>query len=284
LSAWSKVRDFAVLTRIHNCLLAAASVMIGAFLADPSVTDKSLLGAAVVLFISAGGYVLNDIYDIGTDGINKPWRPLPSGRVRKRSAAGLTALSWGAGLMLSVFAGPVAVDFAFGYMLLLWFYSFKLKSTGAAGTVLVSAVSSSGFVLGAALGGNAAAGLLPFVIGFVFHFAREVVKGAVDVEGDRVAGIGTLPVRMGKRGSDVLCVASIAAVMALSIIPFAAGVYGLLYLVPVLAMQPLLALCIYLIVAPGGEGRPEADSYGRVAGILKAVMPVGLLAFLLGGI
>lgn len=284
MSAWSKVRDFAVLTRIHNCLLAAASVMIGAFLADPSVTGKSLLGASVVLFISAGGYVLNDIYDIETDRVNKHWRPLPSGRIRKRSAAGLTAVSWGAGLVLSVFAGPVAVDFAFGYMLLLWLYSFRLKSAGLAGAVLVSAVSSSGFVLGAALGGNAAAGLLPFIIGFVFHFAREVVKGAVDVKGDRVAGIRTLPVRMGKRASDVLCVTSIAAVMALSIIPFAAGVYGLFYLVPVLAIQPVLALCIYLIVAPGGEGRSEADSYGRVAGILKAVMPVGLLAFLLGGI
>lgn len=283
MSTWSKVRDFVVLTRFHNCLLAAASVVIGSFLADPSVTRASLLGASSVLFICAGGYVLNDIYDIGTDGINKPWRPLPSGRVRRRSAVGLTVSCWGAGLGLSVFAGPVAVDFAFGYMLLLWLYSFRLKSAGVAGPILVSAISSSGFVLGAALGGNATAGLLPFVIGFVFHFAREVVKGAVDVKGDGGAGIRTLPVRMGKRGSDVLCVASIAAVMALSIIPFAAGIYGLLYLVPVLAIQPLLALCIYLIVAPGREEPSAARSYGRVAGILKAVMPVGLLAFLLGG-
>jgi len=283
LSTWSKARDFVVLTRFHNCLLAAASVMVGSFLADPSVTGVSLLGASAALFISAGGYVLNDIYDIGTDSINKPLRPLPSGRVGKRNAVRLTVICWGAGLGLSVFAGPVAVDFAFDYMLFLWLYSFRLKSAGVAGPILVSAVSSSGFVLGAALGGNATAGLLPFVIGFVFHFAREVVKGAVDVKGDRGAGIRTLPVRMGRRRSVVLCVASIAAVMALSIIPYAAGVYGLFYLVPVLAIQPLLALCIYLIVASGREEPSVVHSYGRAARILKAVMPVGLLAFLLGG-
>jgi hypothetical protein len=71
--------------------------------------------------------------------------------------------------------------------------------------------------------------------------------------------------------------------MALSILPFAAGVYGVLYMVPVVAIQPLLALCIYLVVASRREGAAATEPYGRVATILKAVMPVGLLAFLLGG-
>jgi geranylgeranylglycerol-phosphate geranylgeranyltransferase len=282
VSARSDLKDLLVLTRPHNCLIAAASVVVGSFLAYPSLIRVSLLGASAVLFISAGGYALNDIFDVRTDSVNKPSRPLPSGRMGRRSAVRLVVICWAAGIALSVFAGPVAVGFAFACMILLWLYSFRLKSAGVAGPLLVSAVSSSGFVLGAALGGNAAAGLLPFAIGFAFHFAREVVKGAVDVRGDSRAGIRTLPVRLGERGNVVLCAASIAAVMTLSIIPFAVGVYGLFYLVPVLAIEPFLALCIYLIVTSRRDGA-AVPAYGRVARILKAVMPVGLLAFLLGG-
>jgi geranylgeranylglycerol-phosphate geranylgeranyltransferase len=234
--------------------------------------------------MAAGGYALNDIYDLASDRVSKPWRPLPSGRVSRRSAALFAGSCWAAGVGISVFAGPVALDFAFAYMALLWLYSFRLKSLGLAGTLAVSAVSSSGFVLGAALGGDAAAGLPPLAVAFAFHFAREVVKASADVAGDTEAGVRTLAVRLGEKGRAVLAASAIALVMALSIVPFAAGVYGLFYLLPVLGVQPLLALCIYLIARSGGELPAVTMAYGRAANILKAVMPVGLLAFLLGRI
>jgi geranylgeranylglycerol-phosphate geranylgeranyltransferase len=283
VSTWSKLRDVAVLTRLHNCLLASASVLIGSVLASHSITRGSLFGASSVLFVSAGGYALNDIYDIRTDRMSKPWRALPSGRVGKRGAVQVTAVTWAAGLALSVPAGPVAAGFALTCMLLIWLYSAGIKSAGLAGHLLVSALASSGFLLGGALGHSARAAVLPFSIALGFHFAREVVKGAGDMRGDKGAGIRTLPVRMGERGSSVLCIASIAAVMALGLIPFAAGAYGISYLVPVLAMQPFLALSIYTITSSRRNGVPVAKAYARAATILKAVMPVGMLAFLLGG-
>lgn len=283
MSTGARLRDLAVLTRFHNCLLASASVAIGSLLASHSVTSGAILGASAALLIAAGGYALNDVYDIETDRVSKPSRPLPSGRVCRRGALRVTAVGWVAGLALSVLAGPVAVAFALAYMLLIWLYSAGIKSAGLAGHVLVSAVAASGFVLGAALGGDAKAGLMPFAVAFVFHFAREVVKGAGDMRGDMGAGIRTLPVRVGQRGSVLLCTASIAAVMALSIIPFVAGAYGIPYIVPVLAIEPVLAFCIYIIVSSRRDGVPVAGAYARAATILKAVMPVGMLAFLLGG-
>jgi geranylgeranylglycerol-phosphate geranylgeranyltransferase len=233
--------------------------------------------------ICAGGYALNDVYDVETDRVNKPRRPLPAGRVGRRAAVCAAAVCWTAGLGLSLLAAPVAAAFAVVWVALLWLYSLKLKSAGVAGHLLVSMVSSSGFVLGSLLAGSVLAGLFPFCIAFVFHFAREIVKGMADSAGDSRAGIRTLPVRVGERGSRMLCAASIGAVMALSIVPFAAGAYGVYYLVPVLAIQPLLAFCIYMIVASRRSGAPAAQSYWRAARILKAAMPVGLLAFLRGG-
>ena len=283
MSAWSKLRDFAVLMRLHNCLLAAASVLIGSFLARSALDAVTALGACVAFLIAAGGYALNDAYDIETDRINRPLRPLPSGRIGARAAYGFSLVIWAAGLGLSLAAGPPAVVFALSCMLLLWLYSRRLKSAGLAGHILVSLLSSSGFILGSVLGGNAVAGAVPFCVAFVFHFAREVVKGAVDLRGDVRTGIRTLPARMGERKCALLSITSIAAAMIVSIFPYAADFYGILYLLPVLAVQPLLALSIYLIAASRAEGPMTARTYGRVAGILKAVMPVGLLAFFLGG-
>lgn len=283
MSARKKLAEFAILIRIHNCLIAFASVLIGSYLAGKEVTASALLGASAVLLICAGGYVINDFYDVETDRINRPSRPLPSGKFSRRTALRACLMCWALGLALSAASGRVALGFATCYTALLWLYSFRLKSAGLAGHILVSAVSSSGFVLGAVMAGDGAAGIPPFGVCFAFHFARELAKGATDIRGDSRAGLRTLPARMGERGSAVLCAAAIAAAQVLSIVPFVAGIYGLPYLVPVLAVQPLLALCIYLIVASSREGTPAVRACGRVAGILKAVMPVGLLAFLLGG-
>lgn len=282
MSTWNKLKDYAVLVRFHNCLIAAASVPIGSFLAHPVASGRSVIGGCVAFLICAGGYALNDICDIETDRVNKPWRPLPSGKIGWRGSVGTVIACWGAGLAISILAGPATTVFAAVWIALLWLYSFRLKSSGAAGHLLVSAVSSSGFILGGLIGGDPAAGLLPFCVATVFHFAREVAKGFADLRGDSRAGIRTVAVRIGDRHTALLSAGSIAAAMAMSILPFAAGVYGILYIVPVLAIQPLLALCIYLIVVSRREGAACTEPYGRIAGILKAVMPVGLLAFLLG--
>lgn len=234
--------------------------------------------------IAAGGYALNDLYDIQTDRVNKPWRPLPSGGIGRRYAISLVALLWAAGTVFSALAGELAAVFAISWVILVWLYCSRLKSAGLAGHVLLSAVASSGFVMGAAIGGRAAAGLLPFGLAFMFHFAREVVKGTADIPGDVAAGIRTLPAVIGKRSSAILCVVSLAAVMALSVLPWAAGIYGVYYMLPLLIIEPLLALCIYLIVSSRADVRANTRAHVRVATILKAVMPVGMLAFLLGGI
>jgi len=273
-----------VLLRLHNCLIAAASVLVGAFLARSSLAPRALLGAAAAFLVAAGGYALNDLYDIETDRVNKGWRPLPSGRIGRRYAMSLAALLWVAGIVLSASAGAAALGFAIAWTVLVWLYCSRLKSAGLAGHLIVSAVASSGFMMGAAIGGRSAAGLLPFGLAFLFHFAREVVKGTADIRGDVAAGIRTLPAGLGQRASAVLCTASLAAVMALSVLPWAAGVYGVYYMLPVLVIEPLLALCIYMIVSSTADDRANARAHGRVAKILKAVMPVGMLAFLLGGI
>jgi geranylgeranylglycerol-phosphate geranylgeranyltransferase len=280
----SRLRTFAVLVRCHNCALAAASVLVGCFLASRAIRLDAILGASAACFIAAGGYALNDVYDITADRANRPWRPLASRRATRRAALCLVAVCWAAGLSLALPAGPAVGAAGGAWVVLLWLYSAGLKGAGAAGHLVISAVAASGFAVGAAAGGDIAAGLPPFAVAFVFHLARELVKSGADIAGDRRSGVRTLAVRLGLGRTAPISALAIAAAMMLSIVPYSAGVYGALYLAPVLGMQPLLMLCIYYLMTPAADGQVTPAACGRVAGILKAVMPFGLAAFMLGGI
>jgi geranylgeranylglycerol-phosphate geranylgeranyltransferase len=234
--------------------------------------------------ICGGGYALNDVLDLRTDRVAKPWRPLPSGRLSPRSAVGLASVLWALGLAVAAHGGLVVFLFAAGWLIVLWLYSWRLKATGLAGHVAISITGASGFLLGGLVGGDVRAAWLPFAIAALFHLAREIAKSVVDAEGDRVAGLLTLAVRLGRRRALVLTLAFILAVVVASLLPFALDVYGYLYMLPVaLVIYPLFALSIVLIV----RARRECDvgSASRTAArCLKIAMPVGLLAFLLAGV
>lgn len=59
------------------------------------------LGAIMAAIMNAGSNGLNQIYDLEIDRINKPARPLPSGRLRLRQAWGFTGLTLSVGLALA---------------------------------------------------------------------------------------------------------------------------------------------------------------------------------------
>ena len=59
------------------------------------------LGAIMAAIMNAGSNGLNQIYDLEIDRINKPSRPLPSGRLRLGQAWGFTGLTLSVGLALA---------------------------------------------------------------------------------------------------------------------------------------------------------------------------------------
>ncbi len=104
LKAWAQ------LVRLPNVFTAPADVVAGcaiALIGFPGVwpwsiiQDVLLLCAASVCFY-AGGMVLNDVFDFDEDRRDRPFRPLPSGRISRRLALiiGLLLLTSGVGLAL----------------------------------------------------------------------------------------------------------------------------------------------------------------------------------------
>ena len=92
-------------TLVSNVLVGAAIAGIGAAIEWPAV---GAVGAAVILFY-VGGMAMNDVVDRDIDRQERPGRPIPSGRITVRAAAGFAAACFATGVGLAAVAGPAAL-------------------------------------------------------------------------------------------------------------------------------------------------------------------------------
>jgi 4-hydroxybenzoate polyprenyltransferase len=274
-----------VLARPLNCLVASVSVAIGAFLAGHSVSLRSGLAAAMTVLACAGGYVVNDYFDVAADRLIKPHRPLAAGLVPRAFALAYAAALWVSAGVFAALAGRVALACLAAWVCGLWLYSSRLKGRGIWGHLVVSVIASSGFVLGAACEGRVLAGTIPAGIALVFHLARETAKSAADAAGDGAVGVGTLAVRIGEEAALRLTLWLIVMAAVASLAPVILRIYGLPYLVIVLvAVLPLLAISIRRIAIARGREAGLAAAASSVAALLKLAMLAGLVALFFAGV
>lgn len=77
-------------------------------------------------------------------------------------------------------------------------YNARFKQTGLPGNALVSADVTLPFIYGGVVVGKASWMLLIFAaLAFISSLGREIVKGIVDVAGDKVNGIASVAVKLG---------------------------------------------------------------------------------------
>ncbi|MEK0100385.1 UbiA family prenyltransferase [Streptomyces sp. A475] len=143
LRAWAELLRLPALFTVPGDALAGASAVglrpgRGTFLA---------IGSSLCLY--EAGMALNDWADRAEDAVDRPHRPLPSGRIRPAAAlaaaGGLTA----AGLALATRAGRPAALAAGALAATVWAYDLGLKRTPA-GPVAMAAARGLDVLLGAA--------------------------------------------------------------------------------------------------------------------------------------
>ena len=95
------------LIRLPNVVTAAADSLAGWLLVGGSVSETRhwlpLVAASMVLY--ASGTALNDVFDLEVDRLERPDRPLPSGRVPTRWAVRIGGLGLGLGPALALLSG-----------------------------------------------------------------------------------------------------------------------------------------------------------------------------------
>ncbi len=263
-----------LLIRPHNIAAATLSVAAGYAIAGRgSPWPVCLLLSTAVA--TAAGNVINDYYDLDIDSINKPRRPIPSGGVTPRAAVALYAA-----LLVALAACMTRLPAAQSWWIAAWavllhLYSWKAKRIYLVGNILVAAVVSSAFLLGAFAAGNTAAGAVPAVFTFFFVLGRELVKDAEDLAGDSECGARTVPAVSGT-GPALTTAAIIFALLTISVpVPYISGTYGKGYLVTMLlSVVPVLVVSCALCA--------KRRSPAAVSLLLKIGMFFGVAAFYLG--
>jgi 4-hydroxybenzoate polyprenyltransferase len=103
----SRLRAYAQLVRLPNVFTAVADVALGALvtgaLPQHAAPFALLLAASACLY--CGGMVWNDFFDVAQDRRERPFRPIPSGRVARRAAGWLGAGLLAAGWLMAALAG-----------------------------------------------------------------------------------------------------------------------------------------------------------------------------------
>ncbi|MGW5973761.1 SCO3242 family prenyltransferase [Streptomyces sp. NPDC055186] len=150
---------WAELLRLPALFTVPGDALAGAAAAGARPGPRTLLAIGSSLCLYEAGMALNDWADRAEDAVERPHRPLPSGRVRPAAALTAAGALTGAGLALAAGAGRPALAVAAPLAATVWAYDLALKHTPA-GPAAMAAARGLDLLLGAAAtGGNTRAAL-----------------------------------------------------------------------------------------------------------------------------
>lgn len=259
-----------------NGVIAAVSVLIGAMLTKQGITQSVWLATLSCFLITGGGNAVNDIADRDIDKINKPQRPIPSGRLSGRGVGILSLFLFILGIAIASLVSFKLMKMAILVTILLLLYSFFLKRRGLRGNIAVALLGGLPFVYGGIAVKYITPTTIPFIFAFLFHFSRELIKDIEDMEGDR-GYAQTFPLVYGVERAKKLVNILVVLLIAFTFFPYIAGIYRLPYLLAVLLLVNIpLVVLLYLI-------NRERISFSRASRWLKWGMLGGMVALILAG-
>jgi 4-hydroxybenzoate polyprenyltransferase len=168
-----------------------------------------LIGLTMAAVLNAASNALNQIYDLDIDRVNKPKRPLPSGRLGMRDAWLFTLASYAVALILAWFVAPDGRHECFWIVLIATIitvlYSVPPARTKRLGIWANLTIAIPRGVLLKVAGWSSVktiVGAEPWYIGAIFGLfllGASTTKDFADMEGDARGGCRTLPIIYGVR-------------------------------------------------------------------------------------
>jgi len=262
--------------RPNNCLVAGIAVIIAALITAKIFLPISILAALVAFLVCGAGNAINDYYDIKIDKINRPKRPLPSGKISPSNAMKYVLVLYSLGVFMSVFINVYAFIIAAFNSIVSYLYAQRIKNRGGIGKSLtVSYLVASPFFFGGIAVGNPMVTIVLSVLAGFANTAREIIKDIEDLEGDKKFA-NTLPAVIGAEKASVIAGVSIIIGVLISPLPYLMGILGQKYLFAVSIADIIFIYAIILLKCP------DRESARRSQKTIKAGMIVALLAFVAG--
>ncbi len=163
------------------------------------------VGALMAAVLNAASNGINQIHDLELDRVNKPDRPLPSGRMGMTEAHVLTWGFFALALLLAAWVNLQCFILAASAAVLTWVYSAPPLRTKKHGWWANFTIAIPRGLLLKVCGWSTVKTVVawePWYIGsifFLFLLGASTTKDFADMEGDRLGGCDTLPVKYGVR-------------------------------------------------------------------------------------
>ena len=230
----SKLAALSRLFRLDLSVTAGICVFLGELLALgrlPSVA-QAIYGFLSIFCISATALILNDYFDIETDRINAPSRPLPSGLVSKSEVLILSVVVALLGFLFGFLISLQALAVTIGVWIVGFLYNWRFKRTGIWGNLFVAFSVGMTFIFGGIAVGNPFEVVVWYlaVTTFLVDLGEEIAADALDVDGDRRTGSRSLAVVWGPERAMALAAGVFGLVVAGSAVPFVLGWLSWIYL------------------------------------------------------
>jgi len=249
------------------------------------------------LFIAAGGYIINDIYDIKADRINKPSKVYINRIISESNANMLYMVLTFVGACIGFYLSSIInKNPYFGIFILvaalLYVYSTYLKGIILVGNIMVSFVVALSIIivgifelLPPITSQNQGEQLTMFkilfdyaVFAFCINLIREIVKDIQDVDGDYKTGIKTLPIAIGKERAAKFAFV-ITIVLIITIVYY---IYSFVFMHKEVVIYFLVAVIApLLVVAIKLFSKETSENLKQSSRLLKISMFTGMFSMLL---
>ena len=260
---------------------------------DTALTNFSFaLLVIATICIAAAGNIINDIYDVEIDKVNKPNKVLIGKRISERNANRLFVLFNIVGVAIGFYLAnsigkPSFAALFIVFSALLYLYASYLKGILLIGNLLVSALVAMSLIIVALFDlfpaitpQNQATQSAVFKIvlqyalfALFINFIREIIKDLQDINGDKKGGMNTLPIALGRKRT-ISIVFLLGVFMTLGVVFY---MYENLY-----NQQTLLLYFLFAIVAPllyfciKSWDADSPKEYGLLSKLLKIIMFLGI--------
>ncbi|ADI32409.1 geranylgeranylglycerol-phosphate geranylgeranyltransferase [Staphylothermus hellenicus] len=231
---------------------------------------------------AASSMLINDYVDREVDAVNKPWKPIPSGRIDPgtiyySSISMLIIIPF-----INIFLGIAPLITALTYSVVGYMYSYLRKYWWS--HFIVSISTTGPIIYGYILAGMPINKLVFTILFsttiFIITTGREVLKATIDIVGDKKYGYVTIPIKYGVEtaGKTILSAGILGSLMG--ILAGILGGAGILYMVLI-----IIAAALYTVWAYKSFKRINDKTILEKArkNMLYAMM-IGLLAFWLSSL
>jgi len=241
---------YLAILRPINGFMVGLAVLIGYLISldTPTsiVANDMIYGFLTGFLVSSSIMVFNDIIDLPIDRINRPNRPLPSGKIKVIEALVMGIMLGIFGIIFSYLTGMGTLFLALGFWIIGILYNLYFKGTPLIGNMIVSLSIAIPFIYGALMTGDNISDLNTYILAvtaFTINTYREIIKDIADEEGDRGKGLSTLPIILGRKRAFYISLVYLFIGLTVGWIPLFidTGLNKFVYL-------PILLISEYLII------------------------------------